>query len=153
MSGEGGHISTRRKNRLGLFGGLLPSALKGGFVGGFLGSLFRQGPIEPTEEDLDFYKGVEQRAIIFGEWEKEEILFLLENKRNAINNSSGCDTTTVYCPKKRRDELVEILKEKFGMLTFGEGNSGKTYIAVDNINHVLLIEDDGNAHFVMHCTQ
>lgn len=136
MSGKEGHISRRRMNRLSVIGYRLP------YGNSFTGA---------TAEGLDFYGGVELRAIIFGEWEKDEILFLLENKKNAISaiNSEG-DTTNVYCPKERRDELVEILKEKFGMLTFGEENSGKTYIAVDNMNHVLLIEDSGNAHLIMH---
>lgn len=136
---------SRKIKRISMFGGYLP-----------YGNCFTG----PTEKDLDFYRGVSFRAIIFGEWEKDEILFLLENKENAIRaiNPRG-DTTVVYCPQERLDELVEILKEKFGKLTFGEINNfrsefnGCSFIAVDNEGHILIFEhnrEDGG-HFVMHC--
>lgn len=66
----------------------------------------------PTAENLNFYIGCASKAIIFGEWEKDEISFLLENKKNAISaiNSKNNSSTAVYCPKERLDELVEILK-------------------------------------------
>ena len=89
-------------------------------------------------------------SIVFGKWTKEELLFLLENKKNAIN-PMGDSSTVVYCPKERRDELVGILIEKFGKLIFGEKDNGRTYIAADNERYILFIDDEGGGDFLMHC--
>lgn len=90
-------------------------------------------------------------AIQCGKWTKEEVLFLLKNKRNAIC-PKGDSSTVLDCPSERRDELVQILKEEFGTLIFFEGENGR-YIAVRDKNHslhFLLVKDDGECDFFMH---
>lgn len=87
-------------------------------------------------------------SVIFGSLTKAEVLFLLENKKNAIN-PKGDSITALYCPNERRDEIIQILQEKFGKLTFGETRKGLPYIAVDNEKHVLIMGDEGS-DLVMH---
>lgn len=102
-----------------------------------------------TEDDWQgFYSAVDLTSIIFGKWTKAEVLFLLENKKNAIN-PKGDSITVLYCPNERRDEIIQILQEKFAKLTFGETKKGQPYIAVDNERHVLLIRDEW-CDLVMH---
>lgn len=104
-------------------------------------------------------RGIIISRIVFGEWAKEDIIFLLENKRNAINQGED-SCTSVLCPDNRKEELVQILKDKFGDRAVSktvtiEGKT-KSYISVDNGRHVLVLKDEGgaydgpDAHFVMH---
>ena len=98
-----------------------------------------------------FVTGMQIFYIVFGEWTKNDILFLLENKTNPIC-PKGDGQTAVFCPHEREGELVEILKIKYKKLTFGETKSGNPYIAVDEMRHILFTEpnkEDG-WHFLMH---
>lgn len=102
-------------------------------------------------------EGFNLNAVIGGYWTDDELLFILENKVNAIS-PRGLLSTSVFCPNKRKDELLQILKKKFGKLTFGETDSKQTYIAVDGMRHCLFLEDEsgyimskeGGHRFVMH---
>lgn len=103
-----------------------------------------------TEEDWQrFSSSRDLTAIIFGQWTKTEVLFLLKNKRNAIR-PEGDSITALYCPNERRDEIIQILREEFGKLTFGGGESGRPYISVDNMTHILFIGEEA-CDFLMHC--
>lgn len=104
----------------------------------------------PTEEDWRGFFGItDLTAVIFGKWTKKEVLFLLKNKKNAIC-PKGDSITALYCPSERRDEIIRILQEEFGKLTYGEREGGQPYIAVDNEKHVLFVDDDGGCHLIMH---
>lgn len=109
----------------------------------------------PTEKDLGrFLNTWGLLSISCGYWTKDEVLFLLRNKKNKLNLliKSGRKETMVSCPSERRDELIQILQEEFGSLTFGEDDNLR-YIAVGNVKgvHVLLWHDTGNCTLIMHC--
>lgn len=102
----------------------------------------------PNEGDWrGFFSAMDLGSIIFGAWTKEEVLFLLKNRENAISLKGS--SAVIYCPNERRGEIIQILEEEFGKLTVGEMESGQPYIAVDNNKHVLIIDDDG-CHLMMH---
>ncbi|MCR4343041.1 MAG: hypothetical protein NUV40_04060 [Patescibacteria group bacterium] len=109
----------------------------------------------PTEKDLSrFLTTRDLLSISCGLWTKNEILFLLRNKENKLNLLIGKRETIISCPSERRDELIQILQEKFRSLIFEEDGNLR-YIAMGNVEgvHVLLWHDSGNCTLIMHCTE
>ncbi len=111
----------------------------------------KSGMFGPTKEEWrGLYRTMDLIAVMIGKWTKEEVLFLLKNKKNAIC-PKGDALTVLYCPSERRDELIQILHEEFGMLLFG-GDDERRFIAVRGNGgiHILRVHDDGNCDFLMH---
>lgn len=75
----------------------------------------------------------------FGNWTKAEIIYLLKNKINPLTTKEG--DTCVECPEEREEEVIQIFKEQFGKLIFGETERGRLFIAVDGGRHVLVRAD------------